>query len=140
MSCDQREYGHCIASKRMVVDFGNVIRDEYHVVWQQEEEPQQHSVVSTDCTADSNACIHSVPDKDGEDVVSARLVKKLVLKTEWPAGHYGINWIHQDGSKPQEIERCTVKFLDGEMYSDGVNNDVFNTTNCDLPLKEEMDC
>ena len=40
VSSDQREYGHCIASKRMVVDFGNVIRDEDHVVWQQEEEPQ----------------------------------------------------------------------------------------------------
>ena len=43
----------------MVVDFGNVMRDEDHVVWQQEEDPQQHSAVSTDCIADSNVWIHS---------------------------------------------------------------------------------
>ena len=71
----------------MVVDFGNVTRDKDQVVWQQEEEQQQHSVVSTDCTADSNVFFHSVDDKDGEDLVSARLLKKLGLKTEWPAGN-----------------------------------------------------
>ena len=132
VSSDQREYGHSIASKRMVVDFVNVIKNEDHIVSRQEEEPQNHSSVSTDCTADNNVCIHGVDDKVDEDLVSARLVKKLGLKTECPARHYRINWIHQDGSHRQEIDRCIVKF---PMYSDGVFSDVFNTTPCDLPSK-----
>ena len=105
MSSDQREYGHNIVSKRMVVDFVNVIKNEDHIVSRQEEEPQNHSAVSTDCTADSNVCIHSVDDKVDEDLVSARLVKKLGLKTECPTRHYRINWIHQDGNNRQEIDR-----------------------------------
>ena len=115
----------------MAVDFVNVIKDEDHVVWRQEEEPQQHSVVSTNCTTDSNVCVHSVDDKVGEDLVSARLVKTLGLKIECPARHYQINWIHQ------EIERCTVKFPGGRMYFDGVFNDVVNTTTCDIPSRRK---
>ena len=72
VSSDQREYGHSIASKRMVVDFVNVIKNEDHIISRQEEEPQNHSVVSTDCTADSNVCIHSVDNKVDEDLVSTR--------------------------------------------------------------------
>ena len=82
-----------------------------------------------------NVCIHGVDDEVDEDFVSARLVKNLGLKTECPATHYQINWIHQDGSKHQEIERCTLKFPVGGMYSDGVFNDVVNMTTCDLPSK-----
>ena len=70
-----------------MVDFVNVIKNEDHVVSRQEEEPQNHSALSTDCTADNNVCIHSVDDKVDEDLVSARLVKKLGLKTECPAIH-----------------------------------------------------
>ena len=124
MSSDQREYGHNIISKRMVVDFVNRIKNEDHIVSRQEEEPQNHSAVSTDCTADSNVRIHSVDDKVDEDLVSARLVKKLGLKTECHARHYRINWIHQDGNNRQEIDRCTMKFPIGGMYSDGVLTDV----------------
>ena len=114
----------------MVVHFMNVIKNEDHIVSRQEEEPQNHSDVSTDCTAYSNVCIHSADDKVDEDLVSARLVKKLGLKTKCPATHYRINWIHQDGSNRQEIDRCTMKFPIGVMYSD-----VVNTTTCDLPSK-----
>ena len=103
VSSDQRQYGHSIASKRIVVDFMNVIKNEDHIVSRQEEEPQNHSAVATDCTADSNVHIHSIDDKIDEDLVSARLVKKLGLKTECPARHYRINWIHQDGSNFQEL-------------------------------------
>ena len=137
VSSNEREYGHTIASKRIVVDFVNVIKDEDHVVRQQEEEPQKHSAVSTDCTTVSNICIHSVDDKVDEDLFSARLVKKLGLKTECPARHYRINWIHQDESKCQEIERCTIKFHVGRMYFDEEFNDVVNTTTCHLPSRRE---
>ena len=94
LSSDLREYAHSIVSKKMVVDFVNVIKNEDHIVSRQEEEPENSSDVSTDCTADSNACIHSVDDKVYEDLVSARLVQKLGLKTECPATYYRINWIH----------------------------------------------
>ena len=119
----------------MVVDLLNVIKNDDHIVSRQEEEPQNHSAVSTDCSADSNVCIHIVDDKVDEDLVLARLVKKLGLKTKCPARHYKINWIHQDGSNCQEIDRCTVKFPIGGMYSDGVFSDVVNMTTCDLPSK-----
>ena len=56
VSVDQREYGHNIPSKRIAIDFVDVIKDEDHVVRREEEEPQQHSAVSTDCTTESNAC------------------------------------------------------------------------------------
>ena len=135
VSSDLREYAHSIVSKKMVVDFVNVIKNEDHIVSRQEEEPQNNNDVSTDCTANSNVCIHSVDDKVDEDLVSARLVQKLGLKTKCPTRHYRINWIHQDGNNRQETDRCTMKFPIGGMYSDGVLSDVVNTTTCDLPSK-----
>ena len=122
------------ASKRMVVYFVNVIKNDDHLVSWQEEEPQNHSAVSIDCTAEGNVCIHSVDDKVDEDLVSARLVIKLGLKTEYPARHYQINCIHHGGSNRHEIHRCTVKLPIRGMYSDGVLSDVVNTT-CALPSK-----
>ena len=80
--------------------------------------------------------VHSVDEEVGEGLVLGRMVKKMGLKIQLGARHYQVNWIHQDGSKHHEIERCTVKFLVGRNCSDGVFYDADNTTICDLPLKK----
>ena len=75
MSGGQREHGSIIPSKRMVVDFVDAIKDEDHVSRPLEEEPQQHSVVLTGCTINSNVCLNSIHDKVGDDMV----VRKNIL-------------------------------------------------------------
>ena len=54
VSGDEREYGHNTPSKRIAIDFVDVIKDEDHAVRREEEEPEQHSAVSTYCTTESN--------------------------------------------------------------------------------------
>ena len=61
-----REYGSSIPSKRMVVDFVDVIKEEDHVSRPSEKEPQQHSAVSTSCTIDRNVCLDCIHDKVGD--------------------------------------------------------------------------
>ena len=133
---DKKEYGHNTPSKRIAIDFVDVIKDEDHAVRREEEEPQQHSAVSTDCTTESNVYVHSVDEEVGEGLVLAKMVKKQGLKIQFCAGHYQVHWIHQDGIKHHETERYMVKCLVGKNCSHGVFYDADNTTICDLPLRK----
>ena len=80
--------------------------------------------------------MYSVDEEVGEGLVLARMVKKHGLKIQFGAGHFQVNWIHQDGIKHRGTERCTVKCLVGKNCSDGVFYDADNTTICDLPLRK----
>ena len=70
-------------------------------------------------------------------MVSISLVKKLGLKAEPHAKHCQINWIHQDGSKPQITERCIAKFSIVGKYFHEVLYYVVYMTICNLPLKRQ---
>ena len=127
---DQREYVSNMPSKSMPIDLAHVIKNDDHTSTREEKEQHQHCVVSKGDTIRDNIDLVCIDDKVDEDLVSARLVKKLRFKTEWPTRHYRVNWIHQDGSNCQEIDRCTVKFPIGRIYFDRVFSDVVNTTTC----------
>ena len=69
MSGSQREYNSIIQSKRNRADFFDVIKEEDLVSRQPEEEPQQHSAVSTGCIMNNNVCLNGIHDKVGCDMV-----------------------------------------------------------------------
>ena len=91
LSGGQREYNSIIQSKRKGVDFFDVIKVDL-VSRQPEEEPQQHSAVSTGYIMNSKQCFNSIHDKVGDDMV----VKK----------EYCLNQIEEAGGifVPKEIK------------------------------------
>ena len=97
-----------------------------------EKKKSQNSIVSFPHIALQKA-MYSVDEEVGEGLVLARMVKKQRLKIQFGAGHYQVNWIHQDGINHRGTERCTVKCLVGKNCSDGGFYDADNTTICDLP-------
>ena len=92
VSGGQREYNSIIQSKRNRADFFDVIKKEDLISRQAEEEPQQHSAVSTGFIMNSNVCLNGIHDKVGDDMV----VKK----------EYCLNQIEEAGGivVPMEIK------------------------------------
>ena len=73
----QREYASNMPSKSMPVDLAHVIKIDDHASMREGKEQQQHCVVSKGDTIKDNIGLVCIDDKVDEDLVSARLVKKL---------------------------------------------------------------
>ena len=106
----QREYGSNMPSKSMPVDF---LHTSLKMIIMFQRKKKSHSCIML--SIKDNIGLVCIDDQIGDDMISASLVIKLEFETQQDAMPNQIKWIHQEGSKRQEIERCTIKFPVGGM-------------------------